>query len=84
MNVPDLHVPLGMEEGQLLLGDLRPDRRDVPVVEHVQDVPADQGGLPDGLFADEAHLHFELFLGCHQEVQPGGGRGIRTEPPVDT
>jgi len=35
------------------------------------------------LLADEAHLHLELFLGCHRKSSRRAA-GIRTEPQVDT
>src|SRR6266566_1558258 len=61
-DVPDRHVQLHLEvllldrDAQLLLRDLRAEGRLVPVVVLVEDVPPDQGGLPDGRVADEAHF----------------------------
>jgi len=46
-----------MRHCHLFLRDLRAEGLDVLVVEVVEHEPSDQGGLPDGGFADEADFH---------------------------
>src|SRR5207302_2463666 len=66
-DVPDHQVHLNAlgqvrhRDVDLLLRHPRPDRGDVLLVEHVHDKPPDQGGLADGLLADEANLRLETF-----------------------
>src|SRR5947208_9312254 len=49
-------VPALRTEREFLLGDLRAQGHDVPIVVFVQDVPLDEGGLADGVFADQTHF----------------------------
>src|SRR5947199_4087750 len=44
-----------------LLRALRPDRRDVPVIEFVLDEPPDEGGLPDRDIPDQTHLGLDVL-----------------------
>src|SRR5438309_12063038 len=66
-DVPDHQVHLDAW-GQVRHGDVDlllrhpcPDRGDVLLVEHVHDKPPDEGGLADGLLADEANLRLETL-----------------------
>src|SRR6266511_3843562 len=59
-----------------LLRDLRPDGRDVPVLERILHVSLDEGRLSDGDVADQAHFHLDVLLADqrgnrHQRRQPG-------------
>src|SRR6266545_4058274 len=61
-DVPDRHVELHLEvllldrDAQLLLRHLGAEGRLVAVVVLVEDVPPDEGRLPDGRVSDEAHF----------------------------
>src|SRR5213593_3246924 len=57
----DLRVPLRYLDAHRLLLDLCAKRADVFVVELVEDVPSNEGGLPDASFPDEADFRFELI-----------------------
>src|SRR5207245_1664812 len=76
--VPDRKLDLELlarialrREPDPLEADLAPERRDVPILERVLDVPPDQRGLADGGLAD--HTDFGLEDAC--QVQ-----GSRTLP----
>src|SRR5438093_9284523 len=49
-----------------LLRDLRPDRRDVPVIEFVLDEPPDERGLPDRDIPDQTHLGLDVLQAGHR------------------
>src|SRR2546427_243115 len=55
----DLRLPLRYVDPHRLLFDLRPEGPDVLVVELVEDVPSNEGGLPDASLPDEADFRFE-------------------------
>src|SRR5438128_7421443 len=57
----DLRLPLRYVDPHRLLFDFRPEGSDVLVVELVEDVPSNEGGLPDASFPDEADFRFELI-----------------------
>ena len=49
-----------------LLRDLRPDRRDVAVVEFVLDEPPDERGLSYGDIPDQTHLGLDMLQAGHR------------------
>src|SRR5438094_4136411 len=61
-----------------LLRDLRPDRRDVPVIEFVLDEPPDEGGLPDRDIPDQTHLGLDVLQAGHRGPRHHAARkGLR-------
>src|SRR5437867_9088737 len=55
----DLRMPLRYVDPHRLLFDLRPEGPDVLVVELVEDVPSNEGGLPKPSLPDEAVFRFK-------------------------
>ena len=58
---------------QVLLRDLRPDRRDVLVGKLVDDEAADEARLPHGAVAEEEDLSFDMVIN-HGDAVPCGPR----------
>src|SRR2546428_2049676 len=64
----DLRVPLRYVDPHRLLLDLRPEGPDGLVVELVEDVPSNEGGLPDASLPDEADFRFEQIGFGHRDL----------------